>query len=108
MVYSYEEFLEDNRSDRTTPVSVIGVSFVKDECICLNGSGEKYSIPIPVLICDMANGMCHINDASKLKKWAHWGEEIDYPDDYFDDPSKYVKMISNSSEEQNEEEEREI
>ena len=49
---------------------------------------------IPILIADMRNDMCHINNASKLRSWYGWNDRNDdypdYPEDYFDNPSKYI------------------
>lgn len=94
MVVDYKKFLEINRSsDKTNAVYVSSMKFKNGTCICINRAQEKYTLPITILILDAYNGMCHINDASKLRKWAGWGTDIDYPSDYFNDPAKYVKAL---------------
>ena len=57
----------------------------------MNKDRMVYTLLIPILINDMMNGMCHINNASKLRTWNGWGKEIEYPKDYFNDIGRYVK-----------------
>ncbi len=95
MKLSYNEFLEHNRYNRDNDikVSIVGVDFKKDTVTCINASWERIRVPITILVLNMEDDLCHINDASKLRKWSKWGTELDYPDDYFDDPDKYVTYL---------------
>ena len=96
MKLSYNEFLKHNKynKDNDIKVYIVGVDFNKDTVNCVNASREHICAPIVNLVLDMENDLCHINNASKLRKWNKWGTELDYPDDYFDNPDKYVAYFN--------------
>ena len=94
MKYSYSSFLRDNRNTSREDgcATILNVNFAMDKCIVMNPSRQRFSVPIPILICEMLNDMCHINNASRLKNWPNWDKDykFDYPKDYFQNKSKYI------------------
>jgi len=97
MTYSYTDFLRDNKNTSREDgcATIISVDFRNNNCVVVNPDRQRLLISIPILIADMLNNMCHINNASRLRKWPDWDKKtanecMIYPNDYFDNPKKYV------------------
>lgn len=84
-------------------MTIVSVNLKQGNCIVANVDNRYFLLPIEILIADMENEMCHINNFSKLRKWAGFEDEDKvrhmmsayYPQDYLDNTGKYVVDITN-------------
>ena len=92
----YKTFLAENKcSCKEVKISLISIDNASNRCIAQSADGKSFFMTtIPILIADMRNDMCHINNAAKLRSWHGWNDYNDdypdYPEDYFNNPSKYI------------------
>lgn len=100
----YESFRKTNKIVKSDniKVTITSVNYDKNLCIVQGGDRRYFLLPIELLIADMLNEMCHINDFTKLRNWKGFEDEnawqrmkeAYYPKDYFDNETKYVVDVT--------------